>query len=233
MPVVVLIHSPLVGPSSWHRVAEELNNRGREATVPDLRGAAEKQATIAAIADSAARQIPDSELVLVGHSGAGMLLPAIAHRVSTPVTAFCFVDAHLPPRKGEVPLADPAFFGFLSSISSQGRLPPWSSWWGPETMEALVPDPAVRAQLTEEMPSLSLDYFLQEIHAVERWPATCGYVRLSASYEPSASEAEELGWPVERFSAGHLHGVVDPASVAAAVLDVLEVSSASRSQKRR
>lgn len=35
----VLIHSPLVGPSTWVRVAEQLEGRGHWVAVPDLVGA--------------------------------------------------------------------------------------------------------------------------------------------------------------------------------------------------
>lgn len=221
MPTVVLVHSPLVGPLTWRRAAEELTSRGYDTIIPDLRYAAERQVTIAAIADSAAIQVSGSELVLVGHSGAGLLLPSIAERVSSPVIAFCFVDAHLPPRDSEVPLADAEFLSLLTSIASDGRLPPWSSWWGPNAMESLVPDPTMRREISEDMPCLRLDYFRQVVHAVEGWPTKCGYVRLSELYESSATEAEELGWPVRRLSAGHLHGVVDPASVCECILQVI------------
>jgi pimeloyl-ACP methyl ester carboxylesterase len=221
VPTIVLVHSPLVGPLTWRGVAEELTSRGYETIVPDLRSAAEQHATAAAIVDSAVSQFSGSAVILVGHSGAGLLLPSIAERANSPVTAFCFVDAHLPPRKGEVPLADAEFFSLLTSIASDGRLPTWSSWWGPHAMESLVPDAAMRREISDDMPSLSLDYFRQVVHAVDGWPTTCGYVRLSEAYEPSASKAEQLGWPVKRLSAGHLHGVVDPASVSERILQVI------------
>src|ERR671914_181403 len=42
--VFVLVHSPLVGPTAWSRVARELKRREREAVVPSLLGIAGAEA---------------------------------------------------------------------------------------------------------------------------------------------------------------------------------------------
>ena len=78
-PVFVLIHSPLVGPTTWMSVADELVRGGREAVVPSLLG-------VVAAAASQWRHVPEvvhaatantaGPVALVGHSGAGPLLPA-------------------------------------------------------------------------------------------------------------------------------------------------------------
>jgi sirohydrochlorin ferrochelatase len=39
-PAWVLVHSPLVGPTSWSQAADELRRRGRAAVVPSLLGVA-------------------------------------------------------------------------------------------------------------------------------------------------------------------------------------------------
>ena len=189
--------------------------------MPDLRPAAEQNATVEALADAAAQQICGAEVVLVGHSGGGLLLPAITERTGSSVAAWCFVDAPLPPIVGEVPVADADFLTFLTSLASHGVLPPWSTWWGQNTMKLLVPDDVVRRELAGEEPRLPLAYFQGSVRASATVPATLGYVRLSALYEPHASAAESQGWPVYRFSEGHLHLVVDPGAVADRVLEVL------------
>src|SRR5215831_7004648 len=93
MPVstVVLIHSPLVGPSTWYGVAAELEKAGYSAVVPDLRGATRNAAIVEAVAD----QVPATATVLVGHSAAALLLPAIADRLGT-TSAIVNVDGRLP-----------------------------------------------------------------------------------------------------------------------------------------
>jgi hypothetical protein len=75
----VLVHSPLVGASSWQLVAARLRGDGSDVIVPSLAGLASAppprwrfavDAVAGAVRGSAA-------VVLVGHSGAGPLLPAI------------------------------------------------------------------------------------------------------------------------------------------------------------
>lgn len=190
--------------------------------VPDVRRAAEAGGTVNAVVASASEQLPSSELVLVGHSGSGVLLPLIADAAAAPVTCFVFVDAHLPPTHGTQPLADADFREFLDALTTDGRLPRWSTWWGVDAMAALVPDERLRDDLCDEMPRVPLSYFGDEVHAVSGWmERPCGYVQLSAGYEDQATNAAAMGWPVERFSAGHLHTVVDPQAVASAIRRVV------------
>src|SRR5438045_3729576 len=87
---VVLVHSPLVGPLTWSRVAAALGQRGIEALTPALRqddGASEpfwKQH--ARSVGRAIRALPaDRPVILAGHSGAGPLLPAIRLEADRPV----------------------------------------------------------------------------------------------------------------------------------------------------
>src|SRR5919197_5028072 len=74
VPVFVLIHSPLVGPTTWSAVAAELEQSGRQAVVPSLVGVADAPApqwrhVVDAVRD-ASSPIEDP-VVLVAHSGAG------------------------------------------------------------------------------------------------------------------------------------------------------------------
>lgn len=100
MAVFTLIHSPLVGPMTWALVADELRRRGEQALTPDLDavdGSGEPywkqhaRAAAKALAPIPTRWRP----ILVGHSGAGPLLPAIRREAGRPVTAYVFVDAGL------------------------------------------------------------------------------------------------------------------------------------------
>jgi pimeloyl-ACP methyl ester carboxylesterase len=111
-PPFTLVHSPLLGPSAWECVGRELKQRGRSAVVPSLLGVAHEpyptwrevcEAVAAASADRA------GNVVLVGHSGAGSLLPAMAGRLSGRVAAMAFVDAFLPPASGAAHLIPAEF----------------------------------------------------------------------------------------------------------------------------
>src|ERR1700751_3091577 len=99
--LVVLVHSPLVGPFTWSMVAEQLRQRKVDVLVPKLTDRdytnlpyweQHTEAVKRALAD-----VPqERRVVLVGHSGAGPLLPAIHRAIARPVAAYIFVDASRP-----------------------------------------------------------------------------------------------------------------------------------------
>src|ERR671938_1387108 len=99
--IFVLIHSPLVGPLTWSRVADALRRRGYGAMAPTLQydERAERpywQQYADSVAQALASIPAERELVLVAHSGAGVLLPAIREALGRPVAAYVFVDAGIP-----------------------------------------------------------------------------------------------------------------------------------------
>jgi pimeloyl-ACP methyl ester carboxylesterase len=232
-PVFVLIHSPLVGPTTWLPVADELVRRGREAVVPSLLGVAAAsapqwrhvpEAVRAAIAETAA------PAVLAGHSGAGLLLPAIADAVTVEVAALVFVDSFLPPASGSLRLAPPGRMSQLRALASDGVLPPWPGWFGEEAMRELVPEERLRATLEEEMPRLPLSYFEASVPLAGGWSARpCAYLLFSgAPYAKSAAEARDQGWAVAEIAgAGHLAMASDPIAVTDALLDLERALSGS------
>jgi pimeloyl-ACP methyl ester carboxylesterase len=219
----VLIHSPLVGPGTWLPVAHELERRGAQALVPSLLPAAtapvpqwRRCVEIVRVATSGA----PGPVVLIGHSGGGLLLPAIADAIAPEVARLIFADSGLPALRGDTPLATPEFFEQLRSLASEGVLPPWSSWWGEEAMTELVPDEATRAALARELPSLPLSYFEQSTPSPPGWDRVgCSYLLFSDAYREQAQGARARGWRVEELSgAQHLHTVVDPVAVTDALL---------------
>jgi hypothetical protein len=219
----VLVHSPLVGPATWTPVARTLEARGHAAVVPSLLDAVtapppQWRACVDAV--RTATGAIDGPVSLVGHSGAGLLLPAIAAAVAPPVSQLVFVDAGIPPSAGETQLAPARFLESLRARAVEGVLPRWSTWWGDETMRALVPDDAARAEIERELPSLPLSYFEAPVPTPPGWDTRpCAYVLLSEAYRDAAAEARARGWPVyEIAGAEHLHLVVDPEAVAGVLL---------------
>jgi pimeloyl-ACP methyl ester carboxylesterase len=172
--VFALIHSPLVGPTTWSPVARELERRGREAVVPSLLGVADAAApqwrhVPKAIVATTARIL--NPIVLVGHSGGGLLLPTIADGLTVEVAALVFVDSFLPPAGGSLPLAPPGFIDELRALATDGVLPRWSSWFGENALRELVPDERLRAALEAEMPRLPLSYFEASVPVSHGWEA--------------------------------------------------------------
>lgn len=223
--VFVLVHSPVLGPSAWELVARELEQRGRSAVVPSLLGIADEPhawSRRASEALDAASATLRGSFVLVGHSGGGAFLPVLAESASREV-ALVFVDAFLPPARGTVRLVPAEFGDELSALATDGVLPPWSSWFGAEVMQDLVPDPDRRAHVEREIPRLPLSFLQSELPVPDGWDRRrCAYLLLSAEqYGPSAADAHARGWPVAQLEGGkHLDPVRQPAAVAAALLDL-------------
>jgi len=225
--IFLLVHSPLVGPSTWLPVARELVRRGHGALVPSLLGAADAppphwRHCVSAVREQVGK--PRDPIVLVGHSGAGLLLPAIADCVSATVSRLLFVDSGIPVRTGETPVVPQRFIDELATLAVGGRLPPWSKWWGEDAMSDLIPDEGQRDMLAAEMPSVSLDHLRERIPSPAGWDRVpCGYLLLSDAYIDAAAEARERGWRVEHIiGAQHLHIVVAPGAVTDALLRLAE-----------
>ncbi|MFB7757916.1 alpha/beta hydrolase, partial [Streptomyces sp. NPDC056121] len=127
-PVFVLVHSPSVGPSTWHPVAEQLKARGHQVRVPSLlhvgAGAPPFWPRVVSAVRDDLRHVPDdSPLTLVAHSNAGLFLPVIRAGLDRPVSGSVFVDAALPARNGPTPVAPPELLEFLTPMAVNGTLP--------------------------------------------------------------------------------------------------------------
>ena len=159
MAVWLLIHSPLVGAAAWSRVAAGLQRGGEEAVVPDLTLALAAEGSHATLqADLVARTAKSGSAILVAHSVAGPLLPLIAQRLTwqgIAVTESVFVDAVLPhPGRSAMDVLPPPAVDQLRLMAVDGWLPPWTSWWPPEQLEALLPDAQLRDLVVQSSPRL-------------------------------------------------------------------------------
>ena len=223
MATFLLVHSPLVGPTTWAGVADSLRTRGHAALVPSIRPAVDaerpywRQACAASVAvvDGLA---PGEPLVLVGHSGAGPRLPVITAELVAlghPPTVVVFVDAGLPVAVG-VPgdhLSDELRTQLRSIVQSDGKLPPWPEWWPPQAMAHLVPDDDLRGRIVAECRPVPADLFDEPVPVPPDWDRGRELAYLSFSYDHEATVAEQLGWIVGRAPGTHLEQVTDPDGV--------------------
>lgn len=220
MPVFALIHSPLLGPASWHGVQEALATKGVHSVVPELartddgRGPHFVQHSESAAA--VLRQIRD-EFILAGHSGAGPLLPQIARLTGRRALAYIFVDAGLPdpsrPRKGVG-----SFATHVDQLLLEGRRYPE---WTDRDLVELIPEKARRQTILSEVRPQGAAFWNEVVPSDDSWPdAPCGYLRFGSnpSYDDAVDEALRRGWLVKVLPGGHFHLVVDPVAVATALL---------------
>lgn len=226
----VLIPSPFVGPGTWEPVASRLREAGRVVVVADLRSVLVADDPVARAVELLAPVVGGGSdpSILVPHSGAGPLIPAVVDGLPPgTVAGVVFVDAGLPePGSRTRPLASPDFLDMLRPLlDERGMLPRWSDWWDPADVVATIPDPVQRAALTEEMPEVPFAYLERSIAIPEHWPAVPGAYLLfdPDSYRSDADLAASLGWPVETLtSAAHLEMVRDPDRVVGSLLRLVE-----------
>jgi pimeloyl-ACP methyl ester carboxylesterase len=224
-PIFVLIHSPLVGPATWEPVRVELRRRGVQAAVPVLRDDAGgdlpywRQAVDSVIV--AMRGAPAGQpLVLVGHSGAGALLPVLGAQLGRPVAAYVFVDAGIHSdglsRLEMMAAEDASIAGQLRAhLESGGRYPEWTD----DQLQEAIPDDQWRAAVLAELNPRGLDFFSEPIPVPAGWPdAPCAYLRFSPGYGVPAGQARKLGWPVREIEGGHFLMLIDPETVAETIL---------------
>ena len=224
MHTFVLVHSPLVGRFTWKLVADELRARGRPVVVPSLpderAGEPYWRQHAGAVAEQAADAAPP--LVLVGHSGACPLLPAIGAAARGPIAAYVFVDGDLPPdppggsRLDLLRASAPALADELQTLLDKGGAFPT---WGDEDLREEIPDRALRASVLGEVHPQPRPFWEEQLPDVAGWPdAPCGYLELSAHYPGPSARARREGWAYRHLAGGHFELLTRPADVADAIV---------------
>jgi hypothetical protein len=231
---LVLVHSPLTGPQAWGRLPEVLRARGHEVVVVAVHDD-DRPPYAARFVARAALQLRTSvgtrPTVLVGHSGAGKLLPLVgaARRAArAPVAGYVFLDAGLPAARPasradllrSEGMDDPD--EFVAGLAAGATFPTWTD----DDLRELVPDDELRAGLVGALRPRGHDFFTEPMPVAPDWPdAPCGLLRLSPAYDASARQARQRGWPVldgpDDRPGGHFAALVDPASVADDLEDLL------------
>jgi hypothetical protein len=221
----VLVHSPHVGPMTWKLVADELRDRGMGVVTPGLPqdGAdpgphwrTQANAIVSAVDASGLEGPP----ILVGHDGAGPLLPAVRMSLGRAVRGYIFVNSKLP-RDGASRLdllGDQRAVALFRAAASDRLLLTWSY----EELRSLIPDDSIRRRFVKELAPISLPVYEEPLPVFDDWPdAPCAYLRLSSVYARPAEDARRANWPTAELEADHYHMLVDPAAVAEALLELV------------
>ncbi len=227
--VFVLVHGAWHGGWCWQAVAERLRAQGHACFAPTLRGLAHRQAALSPELDADAHvddvaslveALDLQQVVLVLHSYAGLLGPALQARLGPRIAHRCFVEAVLPqPGQCMLDLVAPAVAQRLTQSAQQHgdgwRLPPpdpaqfhlGGAVSAPDLARRLTPHPwrsfttpvrAAQAEVLEHEGSYLL--------ASDREPQP---------YAGFAARAEAAGWPLTRMPGGHLLMLTQPAALAA------------------
>jgi len=226
---LVLLHSPFARASTWGSLPASLRGRGHDVLVVDVDDDDHAPFAAAYVAQ-AALQIsaadPRMPLTLIGHSGAGPLLPQIGYAqraARRQVGAYLFLDSRLP-RAGASRLdlmhdADEEAAHLVhDELAGGGLAPMWSD--GDLTGSGL--DPAQRAVVLAAARPRGLAFFEEVLPHPGDWPdAPCGYLQTSPGYAGSARVARLHGFEVSSTSGGHLAALTEPARLAQALIDLV------------
>ena len=219
---MLLVHSPLLGPSSLRRLAAHATAVGIDVVLPDLTAmtaAAQPHLAYTGRAIDAGRGLA-VPVAVIGHSGAGPFLPTIRDALG-PQAVAVFVDAVVPPRTGQHRTRD-GLRDLLDQQTRDGTLRPWLDWWPPEVIEQVLPDPADAAALRADMPMVPRSFYDHDVGVPIGWSErACGFVQLSTAYDADHDGAVDRGWPTEQVISTHLAVHTRPAEVFGAIQRVL------------
>ncbi|MBA4608906.1 alpha/beta hydrolase [Aeromicrobium sp. Marseille-Q0843] len=218
MTAFLLVPSPLLGPATWRPVEAWLHEQGHAATTVDF--GSELRAP-EQVLDAIARAAPSGPVTLVPHSNAGLYAPQLATLLEVERTVH--VDAALPADDGpETRLALEEFLGFLRDlVEPDGRLPRWTDWW--LDIAERFPDDITFETVAAEQQRLPLSYFTSSVPVPRGWAERpAAYLAFGDTYAAELRLAQEAGWPTATLDGGHLHQLVDPGAVGAAILGLVD-----------
>ncbi|HEV2952929.1 MAG TPA: hypothetical protein VG015_02430 [Candidatus Dormibacteraeota bacterium] len=220
MSTLVLIHSPLVGPMTWEAVASELEIMGPKVIVvslPDSRRLKPPYgpAFATAVADSMSHLPASESVILVGHSNSGLRLATYGQAATRKVDGYILVDSGIPGQS-----ADPEALAIARRQATKGQVPSWSD----EVLRFEIASDLLRATFGAQLPSAwPLALFEEEIQKVKGWPdAPCGYLELTDQYPDSVDYAYDQDWALAEAPGTHFEMLNSPATVAEALLDLLD-----------
>ena len=234
----ILVHGPLIGPFTWVPVAAELRKLGATAVIPGLNSPATREGTYwenhckEFALEFANVSMDTGASVLVGHAGAGPLLPQLGLQLESGPAAYMLVDSDLP-RDGasrfdlfENPADVEAFRSVaVRPYSPRGRLRPQPGlkpsdetvreWPLDLLSEALTKNPDKTLDVASTVfagkrptPIGVLD---EPLPVPATWPeAPVGYMHLTKTYDSAASAAGSQGWPVREVRSSHVQMLLEP-----------------------
>jgi|SRR5271155_2260264 len=235
MSTFVLVHGAWQGARTWDRLVPLLQEQGHRVVVPALTGLGEDAQRLSAVnltthIDDVAREITGQELhdvILVGHSYAGMVITGVADRKREQLCRLVYLDAFLPENgQSALELLPVEFRNWLrEEARTQGdgwRLPAGEGLmdiWG------LAPGP-VRDFVRERLSDFSLRCFEQKIQLASGLSDLPGTFVLAVgenypgrgAFHPFAEVARQRGWAGYKVQTGHQCQAEAPEAVAAILL---------------
>ena len=214
MATFVLVHGAWHGAWCWRRVARLLGRRGHEVFTPTLTGVAERSHLLAPGIDvdthvlDVVNEITWQELndvVLVGHSYAGMVISGVAEKLEQRIAAFVMLDA-FHPENGQslIDMQPPAVRETFLEAERNGALA-----MPPRAAAAFNVNERDRVWVDAQCTPHPIKCFTQAVAltgARERI-ARKAYIRAagypSVPFDAGLAKARTKGWPTHEVPCGH------------------------------
>ena len=237
----ILVHGPLIGPFTWVPVAAELRKLGASAVIPALNSPAMRGGTYwehhcnLFATELADVSMDTTEAVLVGHEGAGPLLPKLGEQIDGPA-AYVLVDADLPRDGASLfdMFTDEAHIEEFRRAADEpslprGRLAPHApravatqtvrEWPLDLLRDAVTLAPNNMADVNSTVFAgkrpTPIEVLEEPLPVPASWPdAPVGYLHLSPTYDRAAAAAGAEGWPVRALDTSHVQMLLEPESIA-------------------
>lgn len=214
----VLLPSVFLGPVSVEPLAAALAEAGWDVRIADP-GVPSSGADLAQRYRSQVRAAGPA--ILVPHSNAGLFVPGLLAEAT--VRGAVFLDARLPAteptRTTEVALVPPQLRSSIP-VDATGAPVAWPFWWSPADRDSVFPSARWRAEVERRAPRLPAALLSAAVVVPPIAGTRSAYVSFGDTYQADRQRAVDAGWPTLRLDGGHLHLMVDPVGVAAALLSL-------------
>lgn len=224
---LALIHSPLVDTTTWKYLAPELEQSGYSGAIAQIEDPSDSSSSWwQRHVESAAATLTGlaSPYILVGHSGAGPLLPLIGSRLLSPPAGYIFVDAGIlweeDSRLGMMYAEDETWATeFETYLRRGGTFPNWEE----ALFVEIIPNAELRKALIQSLRPKPFSFFTEPIPVAARWDRIpCAYLQLSDTYKSYATAARAKGWVVDTIEGHHFSMMTDPQQITKAIMALLQ-----------
>jgi pimeloyl-ACP methyl ester carboxylesterase len=201
----VLVHGAWYGPWAWGGIIERLNAAGLATTdPPDLSDPDSSLQDHVAIVAAAVESVPAGhQVVLVGHSYAGLVVREVADRLPDRVSRIVLVDGWAGPDGSSLMDLAPESFGTaVRGLAAAGGRPELIP--APSPAAFGITDGALAEPLAELLVPFPIEAFTDRTslgRAIERIPGTA--ICCEPSSYPFAEMAKTVGYRIERLTAPH------------------------------
>lgn len=233
MAVFVLVHGANLGGWCWDAVRPRLEERGHRVLTPTLRHDGNPRPSLAAHIASVAELLEAEELsdvILVGHSYAGMIVTPVAGRLPQRVAHLVYLDAAVPSDGDDFASWVPS----LTAAEAESRraffrgLSPDGVWLPPPPLHLVgITDPQAVARITPRLVPHPLATWLEPVRLPNAGARDIAKTYIVATTPPTAvmgyprfaQAAHGMGgWAVREIAAGHAMMLTAPDATAELLL---------------